>query len=469
MSAAFEITSVDVVRPLTGDTIVMGKTEFSGAPGTTGTSGLHIQYDANATSTTTGALQCAGGIGIAKTLWVGGRLVGCSLADSADPAGAALVVGGNASVGGYATVSGRLSSGSTVASTTPTTGAITVGSGGLNAMGGAIVGGSLASTSTDAVSSLVVGGDATLDSALTVGGDLSVTDTLTYRNVTVTNDATATEATASADPTTGAIVVGAGGATVDGAVSAQGKVTVAGLTTASGAGGVAVTGSLTISGGKLTAAGGLSAGSSLSVGDEGAIVTGAVACNGTSSDSLVVSGDAGINGQLTVGSTVSLSDASDVACEEQLTLLAARSLMYGWFQYILAPGDNLISVAPMPGGIRPGSPISIVCSHYGMPFEGTEPYDATLTIWAYWFIAGQPAPTGPSKPVFQTTVYVEPGKMGHAVLYDDVAPATNTDGATLIIRFANFSVAGARTIYPNGLSLRYIQQTWGSTTYAMST
>ena len=467
MSAAFEVTSVDVVRPLAGDTIVMGRTEFSGAPTTTGSSGLHIQYDANATSTTTGALQCAGGVGVAKTAWVGGRLVGCSLADSADPAGAALVVGGNASVGGYATVSGRLSSGSAAASTTPTTGAVTVGSGGLSAMGGATVGGSLACSSTDAASSLIVRGDATLDSALTVGGDLSVTDTLTYRNVSVTGDATATEATASADPATGAMRVGDGGATVHGAVSAQGAVSVAGLTTVSGASGISVTGPLTLSG-KLASAGGLSAGSSLSVGAEGAIVTGAVACNDVSDDSLAVTGDASVNGQLTVGSTVSLSDASNVICEEQMNIIAARTLMYGWFQYKLTGNDEIEFMAPMPGGIRPGSPISVVASHYGMPFESTVPYDTVVDVRAYWFMAGEPAPSAPTRPASPVTVHVEIGKVNRVVLYEDVAPLTNLDGATLAVVIKNYWVPTTHNLYLNGLWLRYVQQSWGSTTYTMS-
>lgn len=144
------------------------------------------------TSTSTGALQVAGGAGIGGAVYIGGLLntVGSvtiqSNNTSISPSTGALVVTGGVGVGGplYVgpsglTTTGPIATTSGTASTNTSTGAIIVsGAGGVGVGGNVNVGGTIATTSTTASTStttgaLVVAGGVGIAGALNVGGSLS--------------------------------------------------------------------------------------------------------------------------------------------------------------------------------------------------------------------------------------------------------------------------------------------------------
>lgn len=181
---------------LTGDALYLYTPGSSAQAGTSFVLGVNtdmcrLPQTTQATSTTTGALQVAGGVGIVGNLHVGGSITGGSVSYSSTSSGTFAVTNGTGTT---------LTVASTTATTSPTTGAVTVAggvgiAGDLN-VGGTITGGAISygSTSTGTLN-VTNGTGATLnvastqdnttvgDGAVVIQGGLSV-----GRNMSIARD-----------------------------------------------------------------------------------------------------------------------------------------------------------------------------------------------------------------------------------------------------------------------------------------
>jgi hypothetical protein len=183
---------------------------------------FRVSDTAASTSTTTGALTVAGGVGIVSTVYIGGitRLI-ITTASTSTTTGALIVSGGvgiagNAWIGGTMNVAGITRLTATTASTSTTTGALIV-SGGVGIASTAYIGGVTKLTSvTDSTSTttgtLIVSGGVGIAGAAYIGGVVRVTN-----------------ATVCTSKTTGALVV-TGGVGIGSSINIGGTATVQGIT-----------------------------------------------------------------------------------------------------------------------------------------------------------------------------------------------------------------------------------------------
>jgi len=165
------------------DGIEVGDTFTGSSYGTFRTANAIFVGTANATTTQTGALQVAGGIGVARDIYVGGDVTIADTLDSTASNNGSLIVAGGAGiaksivVGSTATIQSSASAANAVAGNAlqVTTGGLGVGGSGY--FGGAVkVASSTASTSTTSGSLQVVGG-AGIGGALYVGGIIDILNT----------------------------------------------------------------------------------------------------------------------------------------------------------------------------------------------------------------------------------------------------------------------------------------------------
>lgn len=277
--------------PTTGALVVVGGVGVSGAlnvGGSVDVSGsltvsepIEAASTEDSTNTTTGAVIVVGGVGIAKSLNVGtnatvggtlnvtGAVEFSSTTDSTGSGNGAIVVAGGVGIAknlnvGEGVTAQTVDVNASTASTNPTTGALIVA-------GGVGVGGNV-----NIAENLVVDGTSTLEGAVDItnttastnastgalvvaggvgiGGAVNVTGAMTAAGIikgdsfvgtsatdtsTIPGPISATNATASTSPTTGALVV-SGGVGVGGAVNVSGNIAVGGT--------AAITGNTTISG-----------------------------------------------------------------------------------------------------------------------------------------------------------------------------------------------------------------------------
>jgi hypothetical protein len=155
----------------------------SGTYGTFKTGSIILTGNTNATTTATGALQVAGGIGVGRDVYVGGDVTIADTTDSTTSTNGALIVSGGAGiaknlvVGSSATIQSLLANANGVAAN-----ALQVTSGGLGVGGSGYFGGAVkvasntAATNTTSGGLQVVGG-AGIGGALYVGGIIDTLDT----------------------------------------------------------------------------------------------------------------------------------------------------------------------------------------------------------------------------------------------------------------------------------------------------
>jgi len=155
----------------------------SGTYGTFKTGNIILRGSTNATSTVTGALQVAGGIGVGRDVYVGGDVTIADTLDSTANNNGSLIVAGGAGfaksivVGSSATIQSALANANGVAANAlqVTTGGLGVGGSGY--FGGAVkVASSTAATNTTSGGLQVVGG-AGIGGALYVGGIIDTLNT----------------------------------------------------------------------------------------------------------------------------------------------------------------------------------------------------------------------------------------------------------------------------------------------------
>ena len=262
---------------------------------------ISVPSTTNATSTLTGAVQVAGGVGIQKDLWVGGNVnIGGTLffngvgADqvtsntgtfvnvSVTGTGVAVTVtnsvyiGQNLQVGNAVTSTNILVSGST--------GVTTTNSGALQVVGGVGVGGGL-----------VVGGAVTATSVLintstvSLGAILNVSGGTYYSgNVAITGITTVTNTTGVASTNTGALQVAGG-------VGIAGGLVVGGATTST---------TLTVSGQSVLGLVTATAVTATSLTVSGQSTLGATTATIFTATAVTVSGTLGVSGQSTLGPTI---------------------------------------------------------------------------------------------------------------------------------------------------------------------
>ena len=311
-------------------------------------SGLEVNASAsitnatNSSSTSTGALVVAGGVGIAKKLYVGGDAT----------------VGGNLSITGTTSHSGLFDVANTTDSTSPSTGALTTAGGvgiakalnvGTNATVGGnvtIVGtttqtGSVSITSSEDSSNVATGSLTTLGGVgvaktlnvgqnANVGGNVVITGTTSQSGVvSIVNESDSTSSS------TGALVVSGGvgvakSLRVGEDISVTGDVSITGTTSQQGDVAVSsLTESTSSSTGSIITSGGVGIAKSLNVGADANVVgnvsiTGTTAQSGvvsisnstnavsTSTGALVVAGGVGVAKSLVVGEGVAFSSTLSV-------------------------------------------------------------------------------------------------------------------------------------------------------------
>lgn len=221
---------------------------------------INLPLTLTSTSTTTGALVVAGGVGIGGALYVANDAKLQGTTPSTSTTTGALVVTGGVGIGGAIQVGSSANVQSTTASTTTATGAIVTAGGvgiakDLNVGGSANIRSGIASASTT-TGALTVAGGVGVTGNINAGnviatyitgtllGSSTITTLGTLANLTVTGTTQVTNGiiyanvgTTSTSTTTGAIVVGntAGGLGVSGNINAGGIINAAGnITSTSG-------------------------------------------------------------------------------------------------------------------------------------------------------------------------------------------------------------------------------------------
>lgn len=187
---------------ISANTITLGGLTSGRVP-LVGTSGLivddsNLTYDTttdiltlggptDASSTTTGALKVAGGVGIVKNLYVGGVIDTANTTQSSSVTTGALVVDGGAGIAKNLYVGGVVDISDTIQSTSVTTGSLVV-DGGTGIAKNLYVGGNTAITDTTQSTSTTTGSLQTLGGAgiaknLYVGGIVDISDATQSSNV----------------------------------------------------------------------------------------------------------------------------------------------------------------------------------------------------------------------------------------------------------------------------------------------
>ncbi len=163
---------------LTVGSLYIGSTKIdtNGSAPFDASAALSLTNTTDSTSSTTGALTIAGGVGIGKSL-----TVGSSTASTSTSTGA-LIVSGGAGIAGALYAGGVIKASSGIASTSTTTGSLLV-TGGAGVSGAIYAGGvikassGIASTSTS-TGSLIVAGGAGINGSVNIGGMLSTSFTM---------------------------------------------------------------------------------------------------------------------------------------------------------------------------------------------------------------------------------------------------------------------------------------------------
>jgi hypothetical protein len=231
-----------------GDATITGNLAITGSISTTGDSPVTYSNTTDSTSTTTGSMVLAGGMGVAKSVFIGGRLVITNTTESTDPTTGSVVIGGglgvnsdvhiggNSSIGGDLTVTGNITStAGTVSftdvtpSTSTTTGTVVVG-GGVGIGGAIYVGGpghfvdDTASTSVT-TGSIVTAGGVGIGGGLNLGGALNIVDATESTSTTTGSLITAGGVGIGANLHVGGDSVLSGSLTVSGDINSTGTVT----------------------------------------------------------------------------------------------------------------------------------------------------------------------------------------------------------------------------------------------------
>lgn len=326
--------------------------------------GLQVQGTATSTSITSGALVVGGGVGISGDLWVGGNIyldgVGLDTVQGTTATFKNIYVTGtnisSSTSTGAVTIAGGLGVGGSIYGTA------------LYDNGSRVV--TAATAGNYNVSSITAGTDTAVStsSGAIVIWNTSTLQTITNRGSVTTNAINITNATASAGVTSGALIV-AGGAGISGTVNIgnglvattatyTGIVThtssIVSSTTATGAivvtlgGGVGVGGQLTAS--KVAAVDGTAA---TTVGAGALLVTGgayisnnavimgsASSTSTTASNALYVAGGLGVGNNLVVGGPAVFRDT--------VTFAGTATYVYSTNTYYT---DNLIEIHTPPGGV----------------------------------------------------------------------------------------------------------------------
>jgi hypothetical protein len=321
------------------------------------------------TSTSTGALQVAGGAGIAGAVYAG-SIQNTPIGSTTASSGAFTTITSSSTI----IAGGNVVANSGTASTTTASGALVVVggagvSGALNIGGATNIGGitsvtnSTASTSSSTGALVVtggtgIGGNLYVGQNTTIAGNLTVQGTLTYINTTqevvsgveiVAGNLVANSGTASSSTTSGALVV-TGGAGISGAVNIGGALTNAGVHTSNGnivaASGTASTNTTT---GALVVVGGAGVSGAIYAGSiqntpigsttpstgafttltstatfiaSGNIVAGSgTASTNTTTGALVVTGGAGVSGAINAG-TLTVNGATQLSSTLNVTSTA---------------------------------------------------------------------------------------------------------------------------------------------------
>ena len=234
----------------------------------------------NATSTITGALQVAGGVGIGGSLFVGGITTVTNVTPSSSTITGAVIVAGGVGIGGGLFVGGTVTgTNHIVTGTAISTGTAT---GALQVVGGVGIGGALYVGNTATVISSVIA-TSTNTGALQVAGGVGIGGAL-Y----VGNTATIISSVASTSTNTGALLV-AGGVGIGGALYVGNTTTIISSVIAT-----------STNTGALQVAGGVGIGGALYVGNTATIISSAVSIS-TNTGALQVAGGVGIGGNLNIG------------------------------------------------------------------------------------------------------------------------------------------------------------------------
>ena len=210
-----------------------------------------ISCQNEATSTNTASLVVNGGVGIQKSVFVGGNIIIIGNAASTSPTTGAFIVSGGVGIQKSVFVGGNITIVNDTTSTSPTTGALLV-SGGVGIQKSVFVGGNITivddTTSTSPTTgSLIMSGGIGVQKSIFVGGNITIIDNTTstspttgslimsggvgvQKSVFVGGNITIVGNTPSNSPTTGALLV-AGGAGVRGDVFIGKNENVAGVIT----------------------------------------------------------------------------------------------------------------------------------------------------------------------------------------------------------------------------------------------
>ncbi len=323
-----------------------------------------IDETTTSTSTTTGALRVGGGVGIVGNTFIGGTgnvagvLNATSGTASTSSTTGALVVTGGAGVsgavfiGGTGNVAGVLNATSGTASTSTSTGALVV-TGGAGVSGAVFIGGTgnvagvlnatsgTASTSTS-TGALVVTGGAGVSGNVFVGGNLNIAGTLTASIA----HSSLTGLTTGDDHTQYSLLAGRlGGQVLTGGTGSGNTLTLRSTSNVT-KGSVLVdetTASSSVSTGALVVSGGAGIGGNIFIGGTGNVAGILNATSGTASTSvttgaLVVTGGAGVSGNIFVGGNLNIAGT--------LTASIAHSSLTG-----LTTGDDHTQYALLAGRV----------------------------------------------------------------------------------------------------------------------
>ena len=272
---------------------------------------LTLAGTAGTISTTTGALQVAGGVGIAGSLYIGGDITATSLTLSGTFSPAALTLS------------------STAGTASTSTGALQV-RGGVGVAGGLFVGGILTitntaiaiSTATGAirvVGGVGVGGDIWAANIYS-NGELVATGVAAFNGGNVSNTIYINTTTVSTSTTTGALVIkggiGIGGNIIIGSAATSTSTTTGALIVS---GGVGVGGDIYIRGQIIDTVTGLAYGLQTTGTTSTFLISNITNSTSTTTGALVVTGGVGIGRDLNVGGTVTATNLTTIGGNGQIT------------------------------------------------------------------------------------------------------------------------------------------------------
>ncbi len=333
--AESEIATIDGVTAGTASAskalIVDSNKDITGVRNLSTTGIISTSLTTDSSSISTGAVTVAGGVGIAKKLYVGGIETITDVTESSSISTGALVVNGGVGIAKKLTVGGVETITDVTESSSISTGALVVDGGvgiakNLNVAGVETISNTTESSST-IDGALVIAGGVGIAKKLNVGGIETITDVTDSSSIstgalvvdggvgiakklTVGGVETITDITNSSSITTGALVV-------NGGVGIALNVVVGGDETIT-----STTESTTVSTGALVVDGGVGVAKKLTVGGIETI-TNITDSSSTTTGALVVTGGVGIGAKLTVGGAETISDATDSSSTSTGALIVA--------------------------------------------------------------------------------------------------------------------------------------------------